>query len=117
MFDCNRINWKNDKLNVFKTSEEQKKEKFIYTYSAMSGKPTKSFKSSELYINHIQKQVENTGLILPSALAHLNRHGSINCVHNIKKPVLAQYITKCLDLPVLNAFYGEEQILPMIVPE
>ena len=46
--------------------------------------------------------------MLPWALAHLNNLGSISCVHNMKKPVYAEYQIKTIQLPALNAFYARD---------
>ena len=89
MFDCNRLNWKDQVPNYDYTSKTPKGAQFIYTFSTSSGRPTKAINCSTHYVKHLRTQVKDTGMMFPSAIALLNGHGSINCVHNMKKPVYA----------------------------
>jgi hypothetical protein len=60
-------------------------------------------------------------MMFPSAIALLNGHGSINCVHNMKKPVYAPIqLTEKIEiysLPALSAMYGKAEILTKYGPE
>ena len=120
MFDCNRLNWKNAQQTPSKNSNATKETHFIYTYSGISGKPTKAQNASVAYVNHLRTQIKDIGVMLPSALQHLNGHGSIRCVHNMKKPVYApiqaaQPCREILQLPTFNAEYGEVAFDNMVV--
>ena len=74
-----------------------------------------------MYVNHLRTQIKDTGIILPSAIALLNGHGSINCVKNMKKSISASISRekiKVQSLPVLDAFYEEGEFLTFVgLPE
>ena len=89
MFDCNRLYWKNETPNGIEATKIPKNSRYIYLYSAFSGKYTKALNSSSTYIRHLRTQAKDTGMMFPSAIAFLNGHGSMNCIHNVKRPLYA----------------------------
>ena len=59
--------------------------------------------ASKVYVEHLKLQVKDSGMILPGAIAHLHNQGSMNCVHNVKRPVYVPI--KLTELPDNFAFF------------